>query len=170
MAFYSFFVSCGTYVGCFTTRNLAIPDVFMSDVGVLNQKRHFKVLRDKLGMGVTTKEINDEDPKFKIGGILRISKYKSIFAKAYVTNWSKEVFVIKKKLKTLCCRYMLLVILKVKKLLELFTKNNSKKKKKKNQNEFRVEKIIKTKGDKLYVKLEGYNKPFNSWIDKKRIV
>ena len=63
---------------------------------------------------------------------------------------------------------MLLVILKVKKLLEFFTKNNSKKKK--NQNEFRVEKIIKTKGDKLYVKLEGYNKPFNSWIDKKRIV
>ena len=64
---------------------------------------------------------------------------------------------------------MLLVILKVKILLERFTKNNSKKKKK-NQNEFRVEKFIKRKGDKLYVKLEGYNKSFNSWIDKKGIV
>ena len=66
---------------------------------------------------------------------------------------------------------MLLVILKAKILLERFTKKNSKKKKKKkNQNEFRVEKIIKRKGDKLYVKLEGYNKSFNSWIDKKGIV
>ena len=65
---------------------------------------------------------------------------------------------------------MLLVILKAKILLERFTKNNSKKKKKKNQNEFRVEKFIKRKGNKLYVKLEGYNKSFNSWIDKKGIV
>ena len=64
---------------------------------------------------------------------------------------------------------MLLVILKAKILLERFTKKNSKKKKK-NQNEFRVEKIIKRKGDKLYVKLEGYNKSFSSWIDKEGIV
>ena len=42
------------------------------------------------------KEINDKDPKFKIGDIVRISKYKNIFAKGYVPNWSEEVFVIKK--------------------------------------------------------------------------
>ena len=36
-----------------------------------------------------SKEINDEDPKFKIGDIVRISKYKNIFAKGYVPNWSK---------------------------------------------------------------------------------
>ena len=65
---------------------------------------------------------------------------------------------------------MLLVILKAKILFERFTKKNSKKKKKKKKNEFRVEKIIKRKGDKLYVKLEGYNKSFSSWIDKKGIV
>ena len=51
-----------------------------------------------------------------------------------------------------------------------YKKQFKKKKKKKNQNEFRVEKFIKRKGDKLYVKLEGYNKSFNSWIDKKGIV
>ena len=39
---------------------------------------------------------NDEDPKFKVGGHVRISKYKNIFAKDYTPNWSKEVFVIKK--------------------------------------------------------------------------
>ena len=33
----------------------------------------------------SSKEINDKDPKFKIGGIVRVSKYKNIFAKGYVS-------------------------------------------------------------------------------------
>ena len=45
-----------------------------------------------------------------------------------------------------------------------------KKKNKKKKKEFRVEKVIKRKGDKLYVKWKGYNSSFNSWIDKKDIV
>ena len=44
----------------------------------------------------SSKEINGEDLKFKIGDIVRISKYKNIFVKDYVPNWSEEVFVIKK--------------------------------------------------------------------------
>ena len=39
-----------------------------------------------------------------------------------------------------------------------------------NQKEFRIEKILKRKGDKLYVKLKGYDNSFNSWINKKGIV
>ena len=39
-----------------------------------------------------------------------------------------------------------------------------------NQKEFRVEKVIKRKGDKLYVKWKDYDNSFNSWIDKKDIV
>ena len=35
------------------------------------------------------------------------------------------------------------------------------------QEKFRIEKVIKRKADKLYVKWKGYNNPFNSWIDKK---
>ena len=42
------------------------------------------------------KEINDKDPKFKVGDHVRISKYKNIFAKSYTPNWSEEVFDIKK--------------------------------------------------------------------------
>ena len=38
-----------------------------------------------------------------------------------------------------------------------------------NQKEFRVEKVIKTKGDKLYVKWKGYDHSFNIRIDKKDI-
>ena len=36
-----------------------------------------------------------------------------------------------------------------------------------NQKEFRIEKVIKRKGDKLYVQWKGYDNSFNSWIDKK---
>ena len=44
----------------------------------------------------SSKGINNKDPKFKIGDIVRISKYKIVFAKGYIPNWSEEVFVIKK--------------------------------------------------------------------------
>ena len=39
-----------------------------------------------------------------------------------------------------------------------------------NQKEFRIKKVTKRKGDKLYVKWKGYNNSFNSWIDKKDLV
>ena len=39
-----------------------------------------------------------------------------------------------------------------------------------NQQEFRIEKVIKRKGDKLYVKWKGYDSSFNSWINKKDLV
>ena len=42
------------------------------------------------------KEVNDKDPKFKVGDYVRISKYKNIFAKGYTPNWSEEMFMIKK--------------------------------------------------------------------------
>ena len=38
------------------------------------------------------------------------------------------------------------------------------------QQEFRIEKLIKKKGDKLYVKWKGYDNSFNSWIAKKELV
>ena len=42
------------------------------------------------------KEVNDKDPKFKVVDHVRISKYKNIFAKVYMPNWSEEVFVVSK--------------------------------------------------------------------------
>ena len=42
------------------------------------------------------KEVNDKDPIFKVGDHVRISKYKNIFAKGYMPNWSEEVFIISK--------------------------------------------------------------------------
>ena len=39
-----------------------------------------------------------------------------------------------------------------------------------NQQKFKIDKIIKRKRDKLYVKWKGYNDSFNSWINKKDIL
>ena len=52
------------------------------------------------------KEVNDKDPKFKVGDHVRISKYKNIFAKGYTPNWSEEVFVIKKVKNTVPWTYV----------------------------------------------------------------
>ena len=43
----------------------------------------------------SSKKTNDENPKFRIVDTVRLSKYKNIFAKGCIPNWSEEVFVIK---------------------------------------------------------------------------
>ena len=55
----------------------------------------------------SSKEINYKDPEFKIGDIVGISKYKNIFAKGYIPNWSGEVFVIKKVKNTVLSTYVI---------------------------------------------------------------
>ena len=55
----------------------------------------------------SSKEVNDKDPKCKISDIVRISKYKNIFAKDYAPNWSEEVFVIKKVKNTVPWTYVI---------------------------------------------------------------
>ena len=114
----------------------------------------------------SSKEINDKDPKFRICDIVRISKYKNIFAKVYTPNCLKKYLWLK-KLKTLCRGHMLLMILTEEKSLKLFKKKNCKKV---NQKGVIIEKVIKRKGDKLYANWKGYNNLFNSWIDKKDII
>ena len=54
----------------------------------------------------SSKEINDKNPEFKIGDIVRIPKHKNIFAKGYVPNWSEEVFVIAKVKNTVWWTYV----------------------------------------------------------------
>ena len=72
----------------------------------------------------SSKKTNDKDPKLKIGDIARKSKYKNIFVKGYVPNWSEEVFVIKigKNAVLWTC-----VISDLKDDNKRFTKKNSKK-------------------------------------------
>ena len=112
------------------------------------------------------KEINNKDPKFKIGDYVRTSKYKNIFAKGYMPNWSEEIFVIKKVRNTVpwTC---IINDLNGEEIIGTFYEKELQGT---NQQEFRIEKVIKKKGNKLYVKWKGYNNSFNSWVDKKNIV
>ena len=112
------------------------------------------------------KEVNDRDPKFKVGDHVRISKCKNIFAKAYMPNWSEEVFIVSKIKNTVPWTYAI-NDLNGEEIIGTFYEKELQKT---NQNEFRIEKVIKRKGDKLYVKWKGYDNSFNSWIDKKDLV
>ena len=100
-----------------------------------------------------SKEINNKDRKFKIGDIVRISKYKNIFAKGYVPNWSEKVFVNKKVKNSVPWTYVVSDV-KGKEIVGTFYKNELQIT---NQKEFRVEKVINRKGNKLHVKWNGYN-------------
>ena len=91
----------------------------------------------------SSKEINDKDPKYKIADHLKISKYKNIFAKGYVRNWSEEVFMIKKIKNTVPWTYVI-DNLKGEEIIGTFYKKELQNP---NQKEFRVEKVIKRKGD-----------------------
>ena len=114
----------------------------------------------------TDKEVNHKDPKFKVGGHVRISKYKNIFAKGYTPNWSEEVFVIKKVKNTVPWTYVINDL----NGQEITGKCYERELQKANLKELRIEKIIKNKGDKIYVKWKGYDNSFNNWIDKKDLV
>ena len=109
------------------------------------------------------KEVNDKDPKFKVGDHVRISKYKNIFAKGYTPNWSEQVFAVSKTKNTVPWTYFVNDLNDEEIIGTLYEKELQKI----NQKEFRIEKAIKRKGNKLYVKWKGYNDSFNSWIDKK---
>ena len=104
------------------------------------------------------KEPNKRNPKFKVGDHVRISKYKNIFAKGYFPNWSEEIVVIKKVKNTVPWTYVINDLNNEEIIGSFYEK------------EFRMEKILKRKGDILYVKWKGYDNSFNSWINKKDIL
>ena len=85
---------------------------------------------------------------------MRISKYKNIFAKCYTPNWSEEVSVIKEIKNAVPWTYVILDL----NGQEIIGTFYEKELQKKDQQELRIEKVIKRKGDKLYVKWEGYDK------------
>ena len=109
---------------------------------------------------------NEKDPEFKVNDHIRISKYKNIFAKVYAPNWSEESFVVKKIKNTVPWNYVISDLNGE----EIVSSFYEKELQKTNQKEFRIVKVIKMKGNKLYVKWKGYNNSFNSWINKKNLI
>ena len=111
-------------------------------------------------------ESNKKDSKFKLGDHVRISKFKNVFAKGYTANWSEEIFVVKKIKNTVPGTYSINELNDE----EIMGSFYEKELQKTDQKEFRIEKVIKKKGDKFFVKWKGYDNSFNSWIDKKDLL
>ena len=113
----------------------------------------------------SVKEVNDKDPKFKVDNHVRKSKNKNIFAKGYDPYWYGDVFVIKEVKNTDPSTYVITDLNE-----EIIGTFQEKELQKTNQQGFRIGKVIKRKGNKLYVKWKGYENLFNSWIDKKDLI
>ena len=91
------------------------------------------------------KEVNDKNHKFKVGDHVRVSKYKNIFAKGYMPNQAEEIFIIK-KIKNTVPWTCVFNDLNGEEVIGTFYENELQKT---NQKEFRIEKVLKKKGDKL---------------------
>ena len=112
------------------------------------------------------KNSNEKDPKFKVGDFVIISKHRNIFAKGYTPNWSEKILIANEIKNTVPWTYFVNDLNGE----EVAGSFYGKELQETSQEKFRIEKVIKRKGDGLYVKWKGYNNSFNTWIDKKDIV
>ena len=93
--------------------------------------------------------------------MLEYQNIKAIFAKRYTPNWSEEVFE-----NTVLWTYIISDLNSEETVGTCYEKELQKT----NQIELRVGKVIKRKGDKVYVKWKDFDNSFNSWIEKIDIV
>lgn len=105
--------------------------------------------------------------KYHVGDHVRISKYKHVFEKGFTPNWTTEIFKIKSIKNTYPTTY----------ILEDYQGNpikggfyNEELSKTRYPNTYLVEKILKTDGDRVFVKWLGFPNDHNSWINKIEIL
>lgn len=114
-----------------------------------------------------TKTVDPKPQKFHLGDHVRISKYRAAFAKGYTPSWSNEIFKIAKVRLTNPTTY----------ILEDDTRQHIKGafyeyelQKTKHPDTFLVEKVIRKKGNQLFVKWLGFDNTHNSWIPNTALV
>ena len=81
-------------------------------------------------------------------------------------NWTEEIFVVKEVKETVPYTYVI-EDLQGDTIDGTFYEQELQKTK---QEVYRIEKVLKRKGDKLFVKWKGYPSSQNSWIDKSSVV
>ena len=86
-------------------------------------------------------DLNKKNPKFKVGDHVRISKYKNIFAKGYLPNWSEEVFIVNEIKNIVPWAYTINYLNGEKVIVTFYEKELQKT----NQKEFRIEKYLREK-------------------------
>ena len=145
-------------------------DVLIDIVDEYNDTYHKTIKMKPIDVGDNSfakynEESNEKDPKFKVGDHVRISRFKTVFAKGYTPDWSEEIFIDKTIKNTVPWTHVISDLNG-----ELVGSFYEKELQKTNQKEFRIEKVIKRKGKKLYIKWKRYNNSFNSKIEKKDFI
>jgi hypothetical protein len=105
-------------------------------------------------------------PKFKVGDQVRVSRVKMTFTKAYIGNWSYEIFVVDTVVTSRPITYIIRdgrgELISGKFYEQELSKTNI-------PNLHLVQKVLKRKGDLLFVRWRGYDDSHNSWIHKNDI-
>lgn len=105
--------------------------------------------------------------KFNVNDYCRISKYKQTFEKGYTPNWGTEIFQIVKVHRD-NPQYYHLVDYLGEPIKGCFYAQELQKVK--HPDGYLIEKVIKRKGDKAYVKFLGFSDEHNSWVDASTII
>lgn len=105
--------------------------------------------------------------RYKTGDLVRVSKFKTIFQKGYTPNWTTEIFTIAKVQRTNPATY-LLEDSRGKPIAGGFYEHELLKTA--NPDVYLVEKVLRRRNDKVYVKWLGFDDTHNSWINRNEIL
>lgn len=111
--------------------------------------------------------VRDKKQRFKVGDKVRISKYRKVFDKGYLPNWTNEIFSIHSVGATIPITYTLKDYLN--NILN-GTFYDYELKKTLVGDVYLVEKVLRKKGEQVYVKWLGFDGTHNSWINKNELV
>jgi len=123
---------------------------------------------NKVWLNLYDDRIYDQEikPKFRVGDKVRITKKKGLFEKGYTPRWTEEVFTVSAVQYTDPITYKI-VDLNGEEIQGTFYGEELQKT---SQEIFRIEKVIKRKGERSLVKWVGYPDSFNSWVDNKDLI
>lgn len=149
-------------------------NILESTVNTYNSRKHRTINMRPIDVTPTTKlnvfkQMAERSGKkaFNKGDIVRISKFKSLFDKGYNLNWTTELFRIARVHSTRPVTY----------ILEDLEKNPIKGsfyreelQKSKHVDIYLIEKVLRRKGNQIYVKWLGFPSSKNSWINENAFV
>lgn len=152
-------------------------DVLSDIVTAYNNTRHRTIgmkpsevnkNNEKIILNSTYRHIKVAAPRrYKVGDIVRISKNKHVFSKGYTPNWTTELFKIINVRITNPTTY-LLEDMKGNPIRGCFYEEELQKTK--HSDVYLVEKVLRKRGNKVYVKWLGLNSSHNSWIEAEDII
>lgn len=102
-------------------------------------------------------------PKFSVGDYVRLSKYKHVFEKSYTANWGCEIFQIAQVNSDFNPVTYLVTDINNEKILGNFYAENLQRVK--HWDGYLIEKVLKRKPGKMYVKFLGFSSQHNAWVD-----